>query len=281
MPNYASSTSSVGSSASRPWRVSGTPHNYTSWVNPAIVGHDNDRQNCELALRVLDAEVANFGNAANWDDSTQADFEQLLRRFRSEMAQQVFAGQVTWREAAEQTYALRDLIVQVAHAGHRALVESTTAGTTSTGSAQPPTDRSMNTRVGQTTLDLYGQSAQFNQLTDAQKNQVYAAVVEVARRHVIPRVSTAVLATSQAGKGLVVAAQALTVYDVALAQDNAAVAAAMGTTQAPGAGPIAGGTAPGETTTLAGLACDPGAPVCVTASAFVDGALSALGLDVV
>jgi len=250
------------------------------------VGHDNDRQNFELALRVLEAEVANFGHAAHWDASTQANFDQLLRRFRTEMAQQVFAGQVTWREAGEQTYALRDLIVQIAHAGHRALAASTSASTTAGGGAPTPADHSINARVGQKTLDLHGQSAQFDQLADNQKNKVYAAVVESARRHITPRVSTVVLATSQAGQGLVVAGQALTVYNVALAEDNAAVAAKQAAAtsanpQAPGAGAPAPGMAPGTTTTLAGLACDPGSPVCVTASAFVDGALSALGLDVV
>ncbi|MEL6711463.1 MAG: hypothetical protein AAFP10_08815 [Pseudomonadota bacterium] len=42
-----------------------------------------------------------------------------------------------------------------------------------------------------------------------------------------------------------------------------------------GAG-IAGGVAGGA---IAGLTCGPGAPVCVTLSAFVGGTLAAIGID--
>ena len=78
---------------------------------------------------------------------------------------------------------------------------------------------------------------------------------------------------SRAGRGLLVVSIALSVYSVASAEDKAG--AARRELAATGAG-IGGGIAGGA---LAGLACGPGAPVCVTVGAFVGGALAAFGVD--
>lgn len=64
-----------------------------------------------------------------------------------------------------------------------------------------------------------------------------------------------------------------TSYTVATAKDKTGAALHEGATM--GAG-IAGGMAGGA---LAGLACSPGAPVCVTIGAFVGGAAAAFGVD--
>ncbi|TWI44341.1 hypothetical protein IP92_04286 [Pseudoduganella flava] len=74
-----------------------------------------------------------------------------------------------------------------------------------------------------------------------------------------------------AGRGLIVVAVALSVYNVATATNKGT--AFKKELAANGAG-IAGGVAGGA---VAGLACGPGAPVCVTVGAFVGGVLAAFG----
>ena len=79
---------------------------------------------------------------------------------------------------------------------------------------------------------------------------------------------------SSAGRSLVFLSIAISVYTVATA-DNKFDAAGKEIVIT-GAG-IAGGIAGGA---LAGLACGPGAPVCVTVGAFVGGALAAFGVSI-
>lgn len=78
---------------------------------------------------------------------------------------------------------------------------------------------------------------------------------------------------SRFGRGLIVLSIAVSVYNVMSAEDK--TQAAGREIAVTGAG-IVGGMASGA---LAGLACGPGAPVCVTVGAFVGGALAAFGMD--
>jgi hypothetical protein len=66
---------------------------------------------------------------------------------------------------------------------------------------------------------------------------------------------------------------ALSVYEIATAEDKtSATGRELAVTGAGIGGSIAGGA-------LAGLACGPGAPVCVTVGAFIFGALAAFGVS--
>ena len=76
-----------------------------------------------------------------------------------------------------------------------------------------------------------------------------------------------------AGRGLLVLSLAVSIYQIATAEDR--LVAARREVAVTGAG-IGGGIAGGA---LAGLACGPGAPVCVTAGAFVGGVLAACGVS--
>ncbi len=78
---------------------------------------------------------------------------------------------------------------------------------------------------------------------------------------------------SRAGRGLLFISLALSVYTV-VNSDNKPRAIAREATVT-GAG-VLGGIAGGG---LAGLACGPGAPVCVTVGAFIGGALAAFGVS--
>lgn len=74
---------------------------------------------------------------------------------------------------------------------------------------------------------------------------------------------------SRLGRGLLFTSIALSVYTVATVKDRGQAA---GRELAVAGAGIGGGV-------LAGLACGPGAPVCVAVGAFVGGAAAAFGMD--
>jgi len=78
---------------------------------------------------------------------------------------------------------------------------------------------------------------------------------------------------ARVGRGLVVLSLAMSIYNVATADDPAQAAKREGAIW--GAG-ILGGAATGA---VAGLVCGPGAPACVPVAAFIGGALAAFGVS--
>lgn len=74
---------------------------------------------------------------------------------------------------------------------------------------------------------------------------------------------------SKLGRGVLIVTIGVAVYHIAVAEDKVKATAREGVI-------IGGGFAGGA---VAGLACGPGAPVCVTVGVFVGGALGALGAD--
>jgi len=119
-------------------------------------------------------------------------------------------------------------------------------------------------------VQLHGPQTEFGRLSPSQQNAVYAEIVNSAGKS-NPQVTLMMRRFSAAGRGLLVLSLAVSIYQVAIAEDH--VAAAQREAAVTGAG-IGGGIAGGA---LAGLACGPGAPVCVTVGAFVGGVLAAFG----
>ena len=113
---------------------------------------------------------------------------------------------------------------------------------------------------------------EFHVLPASQRNQVWREIVASSGR-ANPKVTAGTLRVARLGRGLALAAVAIAVYNVSAAEDKVEAATREGVTMGAGfIGSIAGGAA-------AGLACGPGAPVCVTVGVFVGGVLFALGAD--
>lgn len=264
MAGFASNVGPLGSRTNRPWIDAGTLDRQAA-SRPSIVGHDNDRQLFETALTLLRAEIANLGTIAAIDGATRVKYDQLLRQFRAEILQKVSTGQLSWRQAAEEAHRVRDQVLLTVRA------RSTPIGRAQAErmkSASP----SLNTLIGQRTIRLYGQDARFDALTAAQKERVYAAVVESAGRS-NPQVNAVMRTVSRAGQGLILVSLAISCYRIATAEDKGdAVSHEVAVS---GSG-IAGGAIGGA---IAGLACGPGSPVCVTLGVFIGGALAAFGVD--
>jgi hypothetical protein len=260
MGGAATSPGPLGVGARRPAIDQGTT---ALGETPAPAG--DDRRLFDHALQALEAEIANVGAHASLDGAARLRYSTQLRAVADELHGNVAAGRMTWKQAAEQAHDLRNSIMDLVRQ------RSTPVGLAYAQQlkSEGPT---LNALVARKTLQLHGPQANFNALSAAQRDAVYAEIVASAGR-ANPRVSAAMRSLSRAGRGLLVISLALSVYQVAAAEDKAAAA---GRELAVSGAGIGGGIAGGA---LAGLACGPGAPVCVTVGAFVGGALAAFGVD--
>ncbi|EMR38433.1 hypothetical protein [Vibrio harveyi] len=113
----------------------------------------------------------------------------------------------------------------------------------------------------------------FNDLTLEQKNKVYSEIVKSSGKS-NPDVNRLMKNISSAGRGLIVLSIGLSVYTITSSEKKLETAGREALVA--GAG-IGGGIAGGA---IAGLACGPGAPVCVSVGAFIGGTLAAFGVSI-
>lgn len=232
---------------------------------PANANTDESCRAFDVAMDVLQAEVANAGMTGTIDGAARARYDTLIRQFRSETEALVRSGRLTWREGAERAHGLRNQVMEIIRS------RSTPVGR-AFAEALKREGKTLNELVARKTLQLFGEGAEFNALTAAQQNRVYAAIIESAGRS-NPAVTATMRNISRAGRGLLLLSIGIAVYNVATADDKVEAAKHEGAVAGAGVlGGIGGGA-------LAGLACGPGAPVCVTVGAFVGGALAAFGVD--
>lgn len=128
--------------------------------------------------------------------------------------------------------------------------------------------KTLNELVAKKATSLFGPRVNFNTLSETQKNQVYASIVESAGKS-NPQVNLKMMRLSRAGKGLIVLSIAISFYEIYTAENKVSET---GRQLAINGAGIAGGAAGGA---MAGLMCGPGAPVCIVIGGFVGGALAA------
>lgn len=215
-------------------------------------------------MRALESEIATTGVFLSVDSATRQAYGQQIATMAKALRSQVNAGTMTWGQAAVQAQEARNAVMEVLRARNtpvgRAVAE-----------AMKRNGRTMNELIARKTLQLYGRGVAFDRLSSTARNRIFAEIVESAGRSNL-RITLAMQRLSYAGRGLVLASLAISLYSVYTSEDH--LAATERELTVTGAG-IAGGTAGGA---LAGLACGPAAPVCVTVGAFVGGALAAFGV---
>jgi hypothetical protein len=226
---------------------------------------DRDRLAFESSIMALQAEIANAGTHLVIDSTVREAYARQVVAMSHDLRFQVHRGKLTWKQAAVQAQETRNVIMEIMRSRSTPVGRAIAEQIKSKG-------KTLNELIAKKTLEQFGKNANFNALTPAQQNTVYAEIVKSAGKD-SPRVSARMGKLSRAGRGLVVLSVAISAYSIAMADDK--VDATKREVAITGAG-IAGGIAGGA---LAGLACGPGAPVCVTVGAFVGGALAAFGVD--
>lgn len=230
-------------------------------VRPGPSGPDK----LETALDALRAEVANAGAHLALDAETRKAYIRLTANMSAELKQAAQSGRMSWEAAANEAQVVRN-----------AIMEQMRARTTPVGRAlaeqMKAEGKSLTDLITEKTAKLFGKGRQFDSLSAAERDSVFAEIVASAGRG-RPSVNASVRLMSRAGRGLLIFSLAVSVYTIATANDKVDAAKHEGAVTLAGiGGGIAGGAA-------AGLVCGPGAPVCVTIGAFVGGAMAALGVD--
>lgn len=225
---------------------------------------DPDRQAFDNAVRTLRADVTAAAAMVTWDGAVREQYQRAIGNVVSELEGEVRSGRLSWRGAAEEAVQLRNDAMELMR------LRSTPPGR-AVAEAMKAQGRTLNELVAKNTIELFPGKA-FEALSRTEQDEVFGAIVASAAR-ARPRVNLLMLRASRAGRGLLVLSLAVSVYNIATADDHWVAAGKEAAVT--GAG-IAGGVAGGA---LAGLACGPGAPVCVTIGAFVGGAAAAFGVD--
>lgn len=217
----------------------------------------------EQALSALEAEAFNFGHRFIHDAPVRAQYLARIAEMSREMTERLRRGELTAFEAAREAVDLRNGIMEATR------LQSSDVGRAYAESLKR-TGSTLENQCRRYARKLF--SSDFTHLTPGQQNQVYRAVVEAAGRD-RTGVTRNAARLGPAGKGLLVLTLAIAVYNVATADDKAKAAGKEGVLIGGG---VLGGMGGGA---LAGLACGPGAPVCVTLGVFVGGVAGALGAE--
>jgi len=226
---------------------------------------ENDRKPFDEVIRAFKAEIANAGAHLLIDATVRNLYATKIDEMAKELTGQVKSGAITWSDAAKQAQENRNEIMNFLRR------RSTPVGR-SIAERLKRTGKSLNELIAKNAIEMHGSGVRFETLSTLEKNKIYERIVQSAGRSNV-EVTTLTRRLGTAGRGLVVISVALAVYNIAVAENKMQAAGHEAATM--GAG-IAGGVTGGA---LAGLACGPGAPVCVTVGAFVGGALAALGVS--
>ena len=231
---------------------------------PGVVGDQvAGLADLESALALLRTEAVNFGYRFIQDGAVRRDYIAKTQALVKTIKDEVRAGRLTYAEGAEEANKVRNAIMDAAR------LKSSDIGRASAEAAKA---------TGRTLAELQEYYAQkllkrsFDSLTTAEKNRVWLEIIEASGRQ-RPSFNLKAARLAKVGRGFVVLSVGIAVYNVVTAEDPNRQVLKEGATA--GAG-ILGGMGGGA---LAGLACGPGAPVCVAIGVFVGGALAALGAD--
>lgn len=223
----------------------------------------DDQVTFENAIKSLEAQAANIGAHVTIDATARQAYSREIKNMAEMLRRDVSSGKISWAQAAQQAQETRNLVMEATRVRSTPVARSIAQKMKLTGF-------SLNELIAKYATQMYGETIVFSKLTMSQKNKIYAAVVAAAGKSNV-KVSAALARMSFAGRGVLVISLGLSAYTVATSTNK--IAAAKKKTLTIGAS-IGGGIAGGE---LAGLACGPGAPLCVTVGAFIGGVLAAYG----
>lgn len=219
------------------------------------------REQFDAAINALQGDVAAAAARLSVDPRLRLEYSKRIKDMAEDLRSRANLGLITWEQAAREAQEMRNLIMEIIRTRSTPLGRAMAEQIKSSG-------KTLNELVAKKATSMFGPKANFATLSEMQKNQVYASIVESAGKS-NPKVNLRMLQLSRAGKGLIVLSIAISVYEIYTAEDKVTET---GKQLAVNGAGIAGGAAGGA---LAGLVCGPGAPVCVLIGGFVGGALAA------
>lgn len=222
---------------------------------------NSGREKFDEAISALQGDISTAAARLSIDPRLRIEYSKLIKKMADDLKSRANMGLITWEKAAQEAHETRNVIMEMIRGRSTPLGRAMAEQMKMSG-------KTLNALIAKKATELYGAKVQFNQLSSSQQDRVYAAIVESAGKS-NPRINVKMMQLSRAGRGLIVLSVAISVYEIY--QSDNKVSEAGRQLAINGAG-IAGGAAGGA---LAGLACGPGAPVCVMIGGFVGAALAA------
>lgn len=221
----------------------------------------SERDKFDSAINALQGDVSAVAARLTIDPRLRLEYSRRIKEMSADLRAKATAGVISWEKAAQEAQQTRNLIMEMVRARSTPLGRAMAEQLKSEG-------KTLNELVAKKAKSLFGSQANFNSLSEVQKNQIYAGIVESAGKS-NPQVNMKMMQLSRLGKGLVVLSIAISVYEIYTADDKVSESGRQIAINSAG---IAGAAAGGA---MAGLMCGPGAPVCVLIGGFVGGALAA------
>jgi hypothetical protein len=224
---------------------------------------EEEKRLFDNAIRALEADVMSIGMHLKLDATARYAYRNQIALMSSKIQIKVDQGQISWMKAAEQAQETRNLILEISRS------HSTPVGR-AVAERMKREGKTFTQLIEKNTKEIFGTNADFRKLDASRKNAVYAAIVKSSGSSRLT-VSRAMNLAGPAGRGLIIISLAISVYTVATAEDKLAAASREASIAGIGfGGALVGGA-------VAGLACGPAAPICVSIGAFVSGTLAAFG----
>jgi hypothetical protein len=217
----------------------------------------DDQTAFDHSLKALQSEATNFAQRFIQDSAVRVDYLKSVKRFSEEALAAVSGGEISACEAMLHTHAMRNELLSLARL-------MTSDIDLAQAQALKATGLPLETLMEKYAQKLFGKP--FAELTEAQREDVYLAIVESATR-ANPKVILRAMRLAKVGKAFWVFTAAVAIYNIARTDDKVVATARAGATIGGG---IAGGAA-------VDLICGPGAPVCVGIGGGGGVALGALG----
>jgi hypothetical protein len=217
----------------------------------------------ETALSLLKVETINFGYRYINDSEVRRSYIRQAEFLSKTLRWEYECGRLTPSEVARDANQIRNAIMEA----HR--IDSSDVGRAYAERLKGH-GKSLWILEQEKADLLFGK--EFSSLSQPEKNRVWLEIVDSAGRP-RPEVNAMNLRAARVGRALIFASTAVAVYNVATADDPGRQIVKEGVTA--GAS-VLGGMAGGA---VAGLACGPASPICVTIGVFVGGAIAAIGVD--
>ena len=212
-------------------------------------------------LELLRIEAANFALRFINDGAVRQQYIAKAKQFSDQLLNDVISGRKTSQAAAKAANAQRNNIMAAARA------RLSDFGLALSHSAKPQ-GILLNVLQEKYAMDLFKVS--FDKLSSLQREQVWMTIIKKAGT-TSRQWSTLASKTAVAGRGLLLFSLGVSVYNVTTAENKPKALGREVVTTGSG---LLGGAGGGA---LAGLACGPGAPICIGIGIFLGGMLGSWG----
>lgn len=223
------------------------------------------REEFQHAMAALQGDLTATMATLNIDPKTRLEYGKRIQQMSDELFVKASRGAISWEAAATEASQTRNLIMEL-------MRYRTTPVGKAIAEKLKAEGKTLSDLIITKTESLFGRRVTFGQLSQTQKNQVFAAIVKSSGKS-NQIVNDKLTRWGTAGKSLIFITLAVAIYQIYESDDRLSET---GHQMALATAGVIGGWAGGV---AAGLMCGPAAPVCVIAGAFIGGALAAWEMD--